>query len=294
MIGRYFLLGRLSGSESTIFENVVREFGIVKNAMTTFEILTCGLTCVLVALTLYYAIYTHILAKQSKKQTRQMILVSKVAFHRELSEKIYLPIMKWLYPLRNVNSLFSILKVDTVVEKPNIRDNDWHNVKWNLPYLVYQIDRIYEEHIKKIDNLLMNYKKIHENFINKLNRLIISVVCPSRSSGIVKLYGCNPDDLITYICSEELMEELLTKLKENNGKIEWRILDSQSIDIKSLDYKGFISKVDEIKERVKRDMEISSQFGLFQEITNEANKLLDQLEIEISKDEKVIEAKLFK
>ena len=90
------------------------------------------------------------------------------------------------------------------------------------------------------------------------------------------------------------MEELLTKLKENNGKIEWRILDSQSIDIKSLDYKGFISKVDEIKERVKRDMEISSQFGLFQEITNEANKLLDQLEIEISKDEKVIEAKLFK
>lgn len=265
--------------------------------MTIIEILTI----VLVAVTLYYAIYTHILAKQSKKQTRQMILVSKVAFHRELSEKVYLPIRKWLYPLRDVNSMFSVLKVDTVVEKPNIRDNDWHNVKWNLPYLVYQMDRIYEEHIKKIDNLLMNYKKIHGNFINNLNKLITNVVCLSRHSETIKLYSRNPDDLITYICSEELMEELLTNLKENNGKIEWYIrADTQMItsdtnpNIKPFDYEGFILKVDEIKEKIRINTEISPQFRLLKEIPMETNKLLDQLETEISKDEKVIEAKLFK
>lgn len=265
--------------------------------MTIIEILTI----VLVVVTFYYAIYTHKLASQSKKQTRQMILVSKVAFHRELSEKVYLPIMKWLYPLKDVNSLFSVLKVDTVIEKPNIRDNDWHNVKWNLPYLVYQMDRIYEEHIKKTGNLLMNYKKIHGNFINKLNKLIISVVCPSRSSGIVKLYSRNPDDLITYICSEELMEELLTNLKENNGEIEWWIRDvnhsitsDHNSNIRPLDYKEFKSKVDEVREKIKSDKGISSWFELLKEITNEANKLLNQLEAEISKDEKAIEVKLFK
>lgn len=262
--------------------------------MTTFEILTFVSTCVLVAVTIYYAIYTHKLANQSKKQTRQMILVSKVAFHRELSEKVYLPIKKWLYPLRDVNSMFSVLDGTAGKGELNIRDNNWHNVKWNLPYLVYQIDRNYEERIKKIDNLLIEYKKIHEQFMDKLNKLITSVVCPSRSSGIVKLYSRNPDDLITYICSEERMGKLLTNLKENNGKIEWRIRDvSQSIDIKSLDYKEFKSKVDEIKERIKSDTEISSQFGLLKDITKEANKLLDQLEAEISKDEKAIEVKLF-
>lgn len=26
----------------------------------------------------------------------------------------------------------------------NIRDNNWHNVKWNLSYLVYQIDINFE------------------------------------------------------------------------------------------------------------------------------------------------------
>jgi len=39
---------------------------------------------------------------------------------------------------------------------------------------------------------------------------------------------------------------------------------------------------------------MSSQFGLLKEINKETNKLLDQLETEISKDEKVIGAKLFK
>ena len=259
--------------------------------MTIIEITTV----VLVLVTIYYAICTHILAKQSAKQTKQMILKSKVAFHRELSEKVYLPIIKWLCPLRDINSLFSVLKGGTVGEKPNIRDNRWLNVKWDLPYLVYQIDRNYEERIKKIDNLLMNYKKIHEQFMDKLNKLIISVACPSRPSGTVKLYSRNPDNLITYICSEELMEELLTKLKENNGKIEWWIRgDGSNQDIKSLDYEEFKSKVDEVKEKIKSDSEISSWFELLKEITNEANKLLNQLEAEISKDEKAIEVKLFK
>lgn len=93
--------------------------------MTIIEILTI----VLVAVTLYYAIYTHILAKQSKKQTRQMILVSKVAFHRALSEKVYLPIRKWLYHLRDVNSMFLVLDGTAGRGELNIRDNNWHNVK---------------------------------------------------------------------------------------------------------------------------------------------------------------------
>ncbi|MBI2557368.1 MAG: hypothetical protein HY607_10270 [Planctomycetes bacterium] len=268
--------------------------------MTIIEILTFVPTCVLVAVTLYYAIYTHKLASQSKKQTRQMILVSKVAFHRELSEKVYLPIRKWLYPLRDVNSMFSVLDGTAGKGELNIRDNNWHNVKWNLPYLVYQIDRNYEERIKKIDNLLIEYKKIHEQFMDKLNNLITNVVYPSRDSGIVKLYR-TPDKLITYICSEELMEKLLTDLKGNNGKIKWYIrADTQMItndtnpNIKPFDYKEFKSKVDEIEEKIKSDREISSWFELLKDITKEANKLLDQLETEISKDEKVIEAKLFK
>ena len=260
--------------------------------MNTIEILTF----VLVAVTLYYAIYTHKLASQSKKQTRQMILISKVAFHRELSEKVYLPIMKWLNPLRDVNSMFLILDGTAGKGELNIKDNNWHNVKWNLPYLVYQIDRNYEERIKKIDNLLSDYKKIYEQFIDNLNKLITNVVYPPRDSGIVKLYSRNPDKLITYICSEKLMEELLTDLKENNGKIEWRIHGgAQSIpDTKPFDYKGFISKVDEIKEKIRSDTGMSSQFGLLKEINKETNKLLDQLETEISKDEKVIGEKLFK
>ena len=92
------------------------------------------------------------------------------------------------------------------------------------------------------------------------------------------------------------MEELLTGLKENNGKIEWWIREgAQSIrDTKPFDYKGFISKVDEIKEKIRSDTGMSSQFGLLKEINKETNKLLDQLETEISKDEKVIGAKLFK
>jgi len=260
--------------------------------MNTIEILSC----VLVAATLYYAIYTHKLASQSKKQTRQMILVSKVAFHRELSEKVYLPIMKWLYPLRDVNSMFSVLDGTTGRGELNVRDNNWHNVKWNLPYLVYQIDRNHEESIKKIDRLSMEYKKIHNQFTNKLSALITNVIYPSGSSGVICLYSRNLDKLITYICSEKLMEELLTGLKENNGKIEWWIREgAQSIrDTKPFDYKGFISKVDEIKEKIISDTEISSQFELLKEITKETNKLFDQLETEISKDEKVIGAKLFK
>lgn len=263
--------------------------------MTTFEIFAFVPTCVLVAVTFYYAIYTHKLASQSEKQTRQMRLVSKVAFHRELSEKVYLPIMKWLNPLRDVNSMFYVLDGTAGKGVLNIRDNNWHNVKYNLPYLVYQMDRIYEEHIKKIDNLLMNYKKIHGNFRDKLNSLIVKVVCPSRHAGTIKLFSRNPDDLITYICSEELMEKLLTNLKENNGKIEWRILEAnQSIEIKSLDYKEFKSKVDEVNERIKSDTEINSWFGLLKEITKEAKELIDKLEAEISKDEKAIETELFK
>jgi hypothetical protein len=85
------------------------------------------------------------------------------------------------------------------------------------------------------------------------------------------------------------MEELLTGLKENNGKIGWYIRgDTPILGTKPFDYKGFISKVDEIKEKIISDTEISSQFELLKEITKETDKLFDQLETEISKDEKVI------
>ena len=167
--------------------------------------------------------------------------------------------MKWLYPLKDVNSMFSVLDGTTGRGELNIRDNNWHNVKWNLPYLVYQIDINYEESIKKIDSLLMEYKKIHSQFMSKLSALITNVVYPSGGSGIICLYSRNPDKLIAYTCSEKLMEELLTDLKENNGKIECWIRDVSggAQTTKSFDYKGFILKVDEIKEKIRSDTEMS-------------------------------------
>ncbi|OHE58402.1 MAG: hypothetical protein A2Z47_08390 [Thermodesulfovibrio sp. RBG_19FT_COMBO_42_12] len=140
-----------------------------------------------VVVTLALVVVTSLYVVLTKKQVSQMLFFNKVRQHRELSEKVYLPIIEWLSPLKDVHLLCgSTYDVNRIIQE------GWLSYKKSLPYVVYLMDSAFELRIKRICGLFSEYKKVHEQFIQRLNSVIAKVIYPFNDSmKTIRVHGEN-------------------------------------------------------------------------------------------------------
>jgi hypothetical protein len=285
---------------------------IIMNALNSYSGFSMFMvTLSLAIITLVYVIHTKRLAEQAKKQVFLIVLSTKVAQHRELCEKVYSNVKEWLMPFCNIKDFFGKFQYFGVEE--------WKVFRNKLPYFVYQLDKEYMESILKINTAIDDFKNLEftSKIKSKIEIFIIDVFCKSLSINtseikigrvMVRELGYPGQaniiqNIINLFCLEDLMGIFLKKCKVSR-KVYWKLLDgvgrnrvlflSDNKDdesFQSLDLNKFEFVLNEVFEQIKNNKDFNSWVGLVRLVVHETERLIANLEMEMSRNDESIAKK---
>lgn len=158
---------------------------VINEINETSGFLMVVVTLALAFITYIYVRHTKRLADHSRQQVEMMMLTSKISFHREMCERVYIPLKRLLSPLSVHTRLLDLFfynypdgEVARIVEKYRgipYGISRWQSIKKDMHYFIYQLDEEYSKRLLKINSLFDDYWEGRGQFQDELDRTVLSV-----------------------------------------------------------------------------------------------------------------------
>ena len=123
--------------------------------------ITAIATVTLAILTAIYVLVTRTLAKEAKRQADLLLNERRSQLHRELIEKIYVPLSKEINPITEC----------LVAENPPVF-NEWTRIKEEIPFLAYRIKKDLFEKLDVLADIQSEYFWSYEKRRKELEDII--------------------------------------------------------------------------------------------------------------------------
>lgn len=233
--------------------------------------ITAIATALLTIFTARYVYLTRNLVKEAKRQVDLILNERKIQFHRELVEKVYVPLKNAIVPLSEC----------LLVENP-LPFNEWRTIKAKTPFLAYRIDKnLYEElddlleihyvcfssygeHRKTLNDIIREtFPEVPFSFI--YNKETITYLSP-----LLFIFSrTEPKELI-----KGIFEIMLHSQKIDEGLIECRY-PYKAVGVK---IEEFINLWHQTENKIRSNVELSNWLKSKEELESKANQIRVTLE----------------
>ncbi len=265
---------------------------------------------ILVIITCYYAVETHKLAVQAKRQADNALISERYNEQLELVNKLYGPLFKdWIEPLNNSLKNFSKIQDNLEVLKfPNdFVDIPWESCKLKLSYYVFRLNNTYLNKIEEINNELEKYEKDELGVSKALNQISLNIkklflpyFLPLNEQFNPQMMKIdNPNDfkllhnsLITgnninkAFFSKENLEQIKDFLQNNLSediKIDYKNENKTDTVIKTIKSEDLLQIIKKSEDFIKENKELKSLGEFLKELNNDVIKLKNDMKYELSK-----------
>lgn len=262
---------------------------------------------ILVIITCYYAVETHKLAVQAKRQADNALISELYNEHRELVNELYNPLLgDWIKPLNNFFIKFSEnkdnLEVLTLID--NFTFNKWESYRLKLSHYVYRINDEYLNKIKAIDSDFKEYEDNKSGISNQLTSTIKKLFLPyflplTEQFNPQMMKIDNPNDfkllhnsLITgnnidkAFFSKENLEQIKDFLQNNLSediKIDYKNENKTDTVIKTIKSEDLLQIIKNSEDFIKENKELKSLGEFLKELNNDVIELKNDIKYELSK-----------
>jgi len=219
--------------------------------------------------------------------------------HRELCERVYIPLRNWLVPLKRIDSLLSNLN--------NYGTQEWESYKNHANYLIFQLDKYYENSVTDLNRRLDEYRKDHDFLQKRLNDLIIDRFSKWLDQSLRKytieavivsgneLYKDVRDivieDTVVTAAPRDTTKKLTIHWQTDRNIRKIQIGDKPDPEYVEIDYDEFISTIQEIAKTVEKDESLSFLINLLRKVMTGSSKLVNLLTVELGKNDREIAEK---
>lgn len=267
---------------------------------------------ILVIMTFYYAVETHKLAIQAKKQADNALISELYNEHRELVNGLYNSLLEdWIEPLYNFIIQFKEnqdnLEILTLID--NFTFNKWESYRLKLSHYVYRINGEYLNKIEAIDGHFKIYEKNKIAVSNQLYSTINNLFSPYFSSlneqfktQMMKIDN-QPDFKLSHnslissnnidnaFFSKENLEQIKYFLQNNLSediKIDYINENKPDTVIKTIKSEDLLKIIKKSEDFIKENNDLKSLGELLKKLKNNVIELKKDIESELSKKRKDI------
>jgi len=243
-------------------------------------------TVVLAIVTIFYVYLTKKLVRETRRQADSALNERRVALHREMVERIYLPLKNQIIPFIGYSTLKNDMNIPRTLDK-------WEEIMHRIPHLAYQMDGKLFETVNALITTLQRFCDIRESIEKTLKRTLeeafekpeirsISFTCKGERIAKEPLEIIFADgDLKDYIQNCFKSRTRTDEIGTGDIEFEYFRYGQRRIDIPGAHHASlaqFIEPWDRVRIKIKANPDFSVWLEIGDELVSKAKSIVDDLD----------------